>query len=627
MCSKKQFKSNFNEIYMCGIVGYYGSSKSVLDTLVSGLKRLEYRGYDSAGIAINSDEGVFSLKSVGRIKNLEHAINNKSQPEFSGVGIAHTRWATHGIPNETNAHPHRSSNGKIWVVHNGIIENYKEIKAFLSDKGHTFESQTDTEVIAKLIGHEYKGDLKEAVLRALKQVVGAYALGVISQDEPNRLIGAKKGSPLVFGIGDGEFILASDVSAIISKTRDVIYIEDDELVDLNNGDYEICNLENQVLQKKLERIEWDEKAATKGGFDTFLLKEIFEQPSVIKDAFRGRLLLDQASIKFGGLIDVSDRLKEVDKIVILGIGSSFFAASLGEMFFESLSGITAKAEMSPEFRYKDSHIDEKTWVIAISQSGETADTIGAIQEAKRKGALVTGIVNTVGSTIARITDAGVYNHSGPEISVASTKATTSQYLILLMHAILIGRMSVLGFSEAIEIIKEIEKIPNYIEQVLKSDDEIRQVATKYYQKNNFIYLGRNYNFPIAKEGAIKLKEISYIHAEAFSGGELKHGPIAMIDEDFPTLAIINKDSLYEKQVSSIQEIMARSGMVIALADQNDTQIHETVTDCIFVPRSKSKEIQAIINNVALQLFAYHCAHLRGLDIDKPRNLAKSVTVE
>jgi len=613
---------------MCGIIGYYGKKEAILDTLLSGLKRLEYRGYDSSGVAIVTPEhNVYCKKATGRIINLENFINQDNLPEFDSVGIAHTRWATHGMPTETNAHPHRSSDNKIWVVHNGIIENYKEIKDKLISQGYDFESQTDTEVIAKLIGSVYAGDLKQAVLEALTHLEGAYALAIVCSDEPGRLIGAKKGSPLLLGVAAEELILASDVSAIISKTRDVIYLEDNELVDIYQGQYEIMNLENQIIFKNLETVDWDEEAASKEGFDSFLAKEISEQKTAIIDSFRGRLVEIEANIRFGGLIDVMERLRDIDKIIVVGIGSSYFAAELGALYFEKLAGISCKAEMSTEFRYKDNVIDDKTWVIALSQSGETADTIGAINEAKQKGALVTGIVNVVGSTISRITDSGVYNHIGPEMSVASTKAISSQYLILLMHAILLGRMRDLGFSTALELIQEIQNLPKYFQESLQNWESVAAVAKKYHQASSFIYLGRRFNLPIAKEGSIKLKELSYIHSEAFSGGELKHGPIAMIDENLPTLAIATSDTLYAKQISSIAEIKARKGPVIALVNTFDPQLTDIVADQLVVPTAKSEEIQAIVNNIYLQIFAYEIAKIKGFDLDKPRNLAKSVTVE
>ena len=613
---------------MCGIVGYYGKDKKVLNTLISGLKRLEYRGYDSAGVAAMTQAGeIFFAKEAGKVVNLEKLIQSQTVPELKGIGIAHTRWATHGVPSRENSHPHHSDDNRIFLIHNGIIENYQELKDELIDEGINFYSQTDTEVVANLIQKYYQKDLKEAVLKALSRVVGAYALLIISKDEPDRMIAAKKGSPLVMGIGQDEYLFGSDVSPIISKTKDVIYLEDGELVDLKDGNYEIVNLENQNINKNIQTVDWDEEAASKEGFEHFLLKEISEQPKVIQDSIRGRLVIDEGNIKFGGLIDVTEKVKKIRKVVILGIGTAFYAAKLGELYFESLAGVAAKAEMSPEFRYNDSAIDKHTWVIAISQSGETADTIAAIQEAKRKGALVTGIVNTVGSTIARITDAGVYNHIGPEISVASTKAFTSQVVLLLMHAILLGRQKNLGYTDGIELIKAIQELPEMINKVLEQAENIKQIANKYVKYENMVYVGRKYNYPIALEGALKLKEISYIHAEGLSGGEFKHGFIALIDEKMPTIAIATQDSIYEKMVSNIQEIRARSGKMITIATRGDKNIQDFSDDVIFVPNSSREEIQPLINNIALQIFAYYCSTLKGLDVDKPRNLAKSVTVE
>jgi glutamine---fructose-6-phosphate transaminase (isomerizing) len=612
---------------MCGIVGYYGKNQKILDTLISGLKRLEYRGYDSAGVAILTRENeVFFKKEPGKVINLENDIQKDKLPEFGHIGMAHTRWATHGVPNKLNAHPHHSDDKNIWLIHNGIIENYKELKEELIKKGINFYSETDTEIIANLIQFYYKNNLKDAVLEALKRVKGAYSLVIFCKTEPNRLIGAKKGSPMVLGLNEKEFILASDVSPVISKTRDVIYLEDNEIVDIQDGKYEILNLENVCLDKKIEKIDWDEDAASKSGFEHFLLKEIMEQSNVIKDSTRGRIILDEGNVKFGGLIDIQKNLKNIERVIILGVGTSFYAAKLGEMYFEEIAGISAKAEMSPEFRYKNSYIDEKTWVIAISQSGETADTVAAIQEAQRKGALVTGIVNSVGSTISRMTKAGVYNHIGPEISVASTKAFTSQTLILLMHSILLGRTRKLGFSQAQELLQEIQKLPSLIDQVLKQDSNIKNLATKLYQKPNLIYVGRKYNYPITLEGALKIKEISYIHAEGLSGGEFKHGFIALIDKNMPTVALVTQDSIYEKMISNIEEIRARSGDIYAIATEGDQKISQLAEDVIFVPKTK-EEIQPILNNIVLQLLAYHCSKLKGLDVDKPRNLAKSVTVE
>jgi glutamine---fructose-6-phosphate transaminase (isomerizing) len=612
---------------MCGIVGFY-SKKNMLDTLISGLKRLEYRGYDSAGVSIlTTGNEIYSIKASGKVAELERKIENSELPEFGFAGIAHTRWATHGQPTEANAHPHFSTDKKISVVHNGIIENYKVLKAELELEGVVFRSQTDTEVVAHLIAKYYKGDLKEAVFDSLTHLEGAYALGIICSDEPDRLIVAKKGSPLILGVGQDEIIVASDVSAIINKTKDVIYLEDGELVDIKNGQYRITNFYDEDINKTIQCVDWNDEQATKEGYDHFLIKEIMEQPNSVTESIRGRIDIENASVVFGGLLDVQDRISEINKIILLGIGTSYYACKLGEMYIEDLTGIPTKAEMSPEFRYKSSTVDENTWVIALSQSGETADTISAIQEAKQKGALVTGIVNVVGSTISRITDAGVYNHIGPEISVASTKAFTSSALILLLHAIHIGRKKKLSHSDGQILLEEIQKLPKIFTETLKLNDEISSIAEKYYQSKDIFYLGRKYNYPIALEGALKLKEISHnIHSEALSGGELKHGFIALIDENRPTFAIATRDSVYEKMASNIEEVKARKGKVIAILSQSDSDLIGLVDDYVVVPQTYGK-LQPLVNNLVFQIFAYHCSRLNGFDVDRPRNLAKSVTVE
>lgn len=613
---------------MCGIVAYYGGSGEVVDTLMSGLRRLEYRGYDSSGVALMCRGSlVYNKKAIGKVIELEKGIIASPPESLLKIGIAHTRWATHGIPSVANAHPHRSFDHKIWLVHNGIIENYKELKDEMISEGLEFYSQTDTEVVANLIASNYQGNFKEAVIKSLNKLRGAFALAIICKDEPDNLIVAKFGAPLVLGLGKNDFIVASDVSAIISRTREVIYLEDGELVEISGDKYKISDFAGKDLDKNTQTVEWDEESASKEGFDHFLIKEIMEQPKATTDSIRGRLLKEGGDVRFGGLIDIGPKLPEIENILLIGVGTSFYAAKLGELYFEELAGIPVKVEMSPEFRYKNSVINQKTWVIALSQSGETADTIVAVQEAKRKGALVTGITNVVGSTLSRITDAGVYNHIGPEISVASTKAFTSQSVILLMHAILIGRMKHLGFSEGKSLVEEILKLPSIIEKVLSQNANIDALARKYFHYNNLIYLGRKYNFPIALEGALKLKEISYIHAEGLSGGELKHGFIALVDENFPTIAIATKDSVYEKMISNLMEIKARKGPILALATEGDVDILEICDDVIFVPKVGVEQIQPIVNNIVLQLFAYHCSVLKGLDVDKPRNLAKSVTVE
>jgi glucosamine--fructose-6-phosphate aminotransferase (isomerizing) len=608
---------------MCGIVAYSGPNKNLLNVLLAGLKRLEYRGYDSAGVAVVSGDSIYSEKAVGKIENLEKAISKKPPKNVGTIGIAHTRWATHGEANYQNAHPHTDQHGKIWLAHNGIIENYQEIKDHLRSQGVKFKTETDTEAIAQLIGFLYKGDLKEAVLEATKHLVGAYSLVIISKDEPTRLIGVRLASPLVLGILPDEFIIASDVSAIIEKTKTVVYLEDGELVDINGDHYEVVDFKNQIKKKAVSSVDWDVESASKDGYDHFLLKEIMEQPSAVSDTIRGRIVDESADIKFGGLIDVEEQLKKINRVILLGVGTSYYSAKLGELYFNAISGIPTTSAMSPEFRYNKNLIDEKTWVIAMSQSGETADTIAAIKEAKKHGALVTGIVNVIGSTISRETVAGVYNHIGPEISVASTKAITSQALLLLMHAILLGRHNDLEFSERAEIIKAIRRLPGAISELLEDRKQIEKIANSLYKSQSLLYMGRKFNYPIALEGALKIKEISYIHAEGLSGGELKHGFIALIDEKLPTVAIATNDNMTDKMISNIAEIKARKGPVIEVVNQPSGLADET----ILVPDINNDMLQPLVNNVSLQLLAYFVAKLKKVNIDQPRNLAKSVTVE
>ena len=608
---------------MCGIVGYSGPNENLLNVLISGLRRLEYRGYDSAGVAIFADDGIYVEKAVGKLSELEKVISEKPPLKVGKIGIAHTRWATHGEANLVNAHPHTDQDNKIWLAHNGIIENYQEIKENLQKRGVVFKTDTDSEVIAQLIGTLYEGNLREAILKSTKLLVGAYSLVVMAKDEPNRLIGVKLASPLVLGVLPGEFVIASDVSAIVEKTKSVIYLEDGELVDIKGGDYEIVNFENETKSKNISKIDWDVEAASKEGYAHYLLKEIMEQPNAITDSTRGRIIDETAEIKFGGLIDVQDRLKEVDRVVIVGIGGSYYAAKLGELYFNAISGVPAVAVMSPEFRYNKNIVNDKTWVIALSQSGETADTIAAIKEAKKHGALVTGIVNVVGSTVSRETHAGVYNHIGPEISVASTKATTSQYLILLMHAILLGTQHNLSFEERANLLKAIRQLPDKIAELLKNRAQIEHIAHKLSKSQSALYLGRQYNYPIALEGALKMKEVSYIHAEGLSSGELKHGFIALVDENMPTVAIATDDDLTDKILANISEVKARKGRVIEISNRR----HEVADESILVPNINNHIVQPIVNNVALQLLAYYTAKLKDVNIDQPRNLAKSVTVE
>lgn len=613
---------------MCGIVGFYGNPKDVLETLTTGLHRLEYRGYDSAGVAVMTDQAtIFSSKATGKVAELDVKIESQNFPTFGKVGIAHTRWATHGEPTEANAHPHFSYDHKVAVVHNGIIENYKILKANLVKDGVQFNSNTDTEVIAHLIAKNYKTNLKQSVIDTLEMLEGAFALGIIHTDEPNRLVGAKKGSPLLLGVAENEIVLASDVSAIINRTRDVIYLEDGEMVDILDGKYRISNFKDEDISKDICTVEWDNEQATKNGHEHFLIKEIMEQAGSIIESTRGRLDIESGNIVFGGLLDVREVIKRINRIVLLGIGTSYYACKLGELYFEELTGIPTKAEMTPEFKLKSSAIDENTWVIAVSQSGETFDTIAAVQEAKQKGALVTGIINTVGSTISRITDAGVYNHIGPEISVASTKAFSSQAVILLMHAIYLGRMKKMSSTTGQTLIKAMQELPELIKITLEQNENIKLLAQKYFSKPDFFFIGTKYNYPIALEGALKLKEISFnIHAEGLSSGELKHGFIALIDENRPSIAIAPHDSVYDKICSGIEQIKARKGKVIGIITSKDDAIVENLDDYVVVPQTDER-LQPILNNLALQMFAYHCSCFNGFDVDKPRNLAKSVTVE
>ena len=615
---------------MCGIVGYIGNN-SALPVLLDGLKRLEYRGYDSAGVAIKTIDGVFSVKAVGKIKELENKINEFNpllSPLVRGarLGIAHTRWATHGAPTEANAHPHSDCQGKIWLVHNGIIENYQELKNNLEKKGHKFLSQTDTEVIAHLIEDSYQGNLDEALKRALKVLKGTYGLVVFHADEPDKLIAARCGSPLVIGLADGETIIASDISAIIRYTKQVIYLDDKEIAEVDNQGVKIYNLADQPVTKQTERVDWNLEQSEKAGYPHFMLKEIFQQPETIINSLRGRTILDEGRVKLGGLENYIARLREIEKIMIVACGTARHAGLIGEYMLEEYAGIPTEVDYASEFRYRQPIIDHKTAVIAISQSGETADTLAALREAKEKGCLTLGIVNVVGSTIARETAAGVYNHIGPEIAVASTKAFTSQLAILALMTILLGRQRKMSLATGQQIIKELESLPEKIKEILKLNEQIEAIAKKYYFFKHFAFLGRKYNQPVAKEAALKLKEISYIHAEGFASGEMKHGAIALIDENFPSLVIAPDDSVYEKNLSNLQEIKARNGKIIAITSAGNDKIKKVADEVIYLPKTLEM-LTPILTAIPLQLFAYHMAVLNGRDVDKPRNLAKSVTVE
>ncbi|MDP2709440.1 MAG: glutamine--fructose-6-phosphate transaminase (isomerizing) [bacterium] len=609
---------------MCGIVGYLGKNNA-LPVLLDGLKRLEYRGYDSSGVAVKMVDGIYSAKAVGKICQLEDKIKDAAGRQ-GNLGIAHTRWATHGAPTEDNAHPHTDCTGKIWLAHNGIIENYQELKRKLEAKGHKFLSQTDTEVIAHLLEDLYDGNFTNSLIKALRLLKGTYGLALYHADEPDKILAARCGSPLVIGLADGETIIASDVSAIIRYTKQVIYLDDNEVAEINGHGFKIYNLNSEEIVKQTSQVDWNVEESEKGGYPHFMLKEIFEQPASITNSLRGRIIMEQGLAKLGGLYSVEDRLREINKIVIAACGTAKHAGLVGEYMFEEYAGLACEVEYASEFRYRKPVLDNKTLVIALSQSGETADTLAAIKEAKEKGALTLGIVNAVGSSLARETEAGVYNHIGPEISVASTKAFTSEVAILALMAVMLGRQRQLSLVMGQRVLGELACLPEKISEILKSAERIKQIAEKYYQFNHFAFLGRKYNQPTALEGALKLKEISYIHAEGFPSGEMKHGAIALIDKNFPTLLIAPDDSVYEKNYSNLQEIKARGGKIIAVATAGDEKLKQAADDVIYIPKTLEM-LTPILASVPLQLFAYYMAALNGRDVDKPRNLAKSVTVE
>ena len=607
---------------------------NALPVLVDGLRRLEYRGYDSSGIALmTGGDAVFTVKSVGRIKDLEDKLGSIGMSQAGNLGIAHTRWATHGKPTEANAHPHADCKNKIWLVHNGIIENYKELKNRLEAGGHNFKSETDTEVIVHLLEDLYQGNLTETLVKVLPMLKGTYGLVLYHVDEPDKILAARCGSPLVVGLADNQTIIASDISAIVSHTRQIIYLDDGEIAEINGqgpaspaGRFKIINLNNQEINKEINNIDWDIAECEKKGYAHFMLKEIFEQPETIKDSLRGRIILEEGKVKLGGLEVLLNELRKIDKVVIAACGTARNAGLVGEYMMEEYAGVSTEVDYASEFRYRKPVLDGRTAVITISQSGETADTLAAVREAKEKGALTLGIVNAVGSTIARETDAGVYNHIGPEISVASTKAFTSQVTILTLLTVLLGRQRQMSLVTGQRIIKELLDIPEKIKKVLESNDKIKEIAEKYYKVKHFAYLGRKYNQPVAFEGALKLKEISYIHAEGFASGEMKHGAIALIDENFPSLFIAPVDSVYEKNLSNMQEIKSRGGKIIVVTTEGNEKISDLADDVIYIPKTLEM-LTPILSVIPLQLFAYHMAVLNDRDVDKPRNLAKSVTVE
>ncbi|MCK5003813.1 MAG: glutamine--fructose-6-phosphate transaminase (isomerizing) [Candidatus Aminicenantes bacterium] len=608
---------------MCGIICYTGKKK-VIPILMDGLKRLEYRGYDSAGLAVVENGKTFMVKSKGKVSSLEAKLSDSSSE--ATFGIAHTRWATHGKPSEINAHPQFDCNNKVSVVHNGIIENYQEIKEELIKKGHKFTSDTDTEVIAHLIEQNFNGDLESAVLKSIEKLDGAFGIAAIHSDVDHKIVVVKRGSPIIIGIGEDEYFAASDSTALSPYTNQMIILSDDEMAVLNSSDYYIKNLSNEILKKKVEFVDSNMYTNDKKGFKHFMLKEIFEQPETIENAFRGRMIESEGVSKLGGLEPVLDRLKNMKKLIIISCGTSYYSGLIGRYIFEELTELNVETEVASEFRYRKLKLDKNVAVLAISQSGETADTLAALKEAKRKGALLLGIVNGVGTSIPQLTDAGVYNHAGPEIGVASTKIYTSQLVILTLIALLIGRYQGMSFTEGKEIINAIKKLPDQIREILGNSKIIKEIALKYSIYNDFLYIGRLFNFPTAMEGALKLKEISYIHAEGYAAGEMKHGPISLIDKNFPTVAIATDDLVLEKILSNMEEIKARDGKILAITNEGEKKVKKIADDIIEVPRTLPL-LQPILNVIPLQLFAYYIADEKGCDIDKPRNLAKSVTVE
>lgn len=611
---------------MCGIVGYTGRLDSV-PILLEGLKRLEYRGYDSAGIAVQSNGALSVRRVAGKIARLEDALAKQTERISGTTGIAHTRWATHGVPSERNAHPQMDLSGRIAVVHNGIIENYESIKKWLTKEGHTFRSETDTEVLAQLIGHFYDGcPLETAVQKALREVRGTYGIAVLSSTEPGKIVGARNGSPLVVGVGQGENFVASDVSALLRHTRQVVFLADQEMAVLTPEGFHTTTIENESVDKEIEEIAWDIEMAEKGGYEHFMLKEIFEQPRSLENAMRGRLIEETGDVRLGGLNISDEKLRSLKRIIITACGTSWHAALIGEYMLEEFARIPVEVEYASEFRYRSPIVEEGTLVVVISQSGETADTLAAMREAKRKGAKALGICNVVGSTIAREADGGIYIHAGPEIGVASTKAFTSQITVLAILTLLLARQRTMSQAQGQEMVRALRKIPALVGECLAKADEVKQIAKAYKAHSNFLYLGRGYNFPIALEGALKLKEISYIHAEGYPAAEMKHGPIALIDKNMPVVFIATRDAAYEKILGNLQEVKARHGRIIAVASEGDTAIAEKADHTITIPRTIDA-LMPILAVIPLQLLAYYMAVERNCDVDQPRNLAKSVTVE
>lgn len=612
---------------MCGIVGYVGP-RQASGLLIEGLRRLEYRGYDSAGITILGEEGtITTIKRPGKLDELAAAV--EADRPMGTCGIGHTRWATHGPPTRNNAHPHTSTDGSIALVHNGIIENAGTLRTKLMSEGVHFQSDTDTEVVVHLVDRLWPagGKLEDAVAAALGQVIGAYGIAVVSSRDPQKLVVARNGSPLLLGVGGaGEMLVGSDAAAVISHTRDVVYLDDGDYAVLTPDGYRTYHLLDGPVQRKVHAVTWDLAAIEKGGFEHFMMKEIFEQPRSLEDVMRGRLEDEEGSARLGGITLPDRELLSIERIVLTACGTSWHSALLGEYMLEELARIPTKVEYASEFRYKNPVVDENTLVIAISQSGETADTLAALREARRRGARVMGIVNTVGSTIARETDFGIHLHAGPEIGVASTKAFTSQVGALALFTLYLARRRNLSVLEGRKIVSALRALPEQVREILEQNDEIRSLAELYQDSPNFLYLGRGYQFPVALEGALKLKEVSYIHAEGYPAAEMKHGPIALIDEKMPVVFLAPQDGVYHKVLSNIEEVKARSGKVIAVVNNGDTELLGKVDHVLRVPETHPM-LQPILTVIPLQLLAYHVAVLRGCDVDQPRNLAKSVTVE
>jgi len=609
---------------MCGIVAYVGN-KPCQSLLLEGLKRLEYRGYDSAGIATMEHGKLRVVKTIGRVANLEDKLEEVGGMTGT-IGMSHTRWATHGGVTELNAHPHTDDKTGICLIHNGIIENYATLKTLLEEKGHTFKSQTDTEVLAMLIGELYDGDLEKAVQAALREVTGAYGIVVMCEKEPDTLVAARKGSPLMVGVGNGEYIVASDGSAIISHTSQAFALEDYQVVKMTPKGFRTSTIHNVPVTPKVEQLELELAELELGGYQHFMQKEIFEQPKALRNTFRGRFEIQDGKVVLGGLADHAKELTKAHRVVLTAQGTALHAAMIGEYLIEDLAKVPAVAEYASEFRYRNPIIEDHTVVIAVSQSGETADTLAALREAKDRGALALGVINVVGSSMSRETDAGVYLRVGPEIGVASTKAFTGQVAVLTLITLFLARRRFMSPDACSDLLRALDGIPEKIERALAQDDKVRRVTEKYCERENWLFLGRGYNYPTALEGALKLKEISYIHAEGMPAAEMKHGPIALINDGMPAVFIANKGRQYDKVMSNIQEVRARGGHVIAVATEGDEQIKKYAEDVLYVP-DIPEPLSPMLTVIPLQLMAYHAAVFRGHDVDKPRNLAKSVTVE